>query len=44
MCEANETLNRARYALEVMIGNQVLDLGQLRHILNQHCEQHGGKE
>jgi hypothetical protein len=40
MCEANETLNRARYALEVMMGNQVLDLGRLRQILETQCD-HG---
>jgi hypothetical protein len=44
MCEANETLNRARYALEVMMGNQVLDLGRLRQILETQCDHHGGTE
>ena len=45
MCEANETLNRARYELEIMIGNQHLDYGKLRTILNQNCQhEHGGNE
>jgi len=39
VCEANETLNRARYELELMIGNQHLDYGKLRTILNQPCKE-----
>lgn len=40
MCEANETLQKARHALEVMIGNQILDLGRLRQILDTNCPHH----
>lgn len=43
MCEANETLQKARYALDLMDGTRVYDIGRLRQILGQQCEQHQEK-
>jgi hypothetical protein len=40
MCEANETLQKARYALDLMVGTGIYDIGKLKHLLNQECE-HG---
>jgi hypothetical protein len=42
MCEANETLQKARYALDLMVGTGVYDIGKLKHLLSQECE-HGEK-
>lgn len=40
MCEANETLAKARYALDLMTGTGVYDIGRLKQILNAQCERH----
>lgn len=40
MCEANETLQKARYALDLMTGTGVYDIGKLKQILSQQCD-HG---
>jgi hypothetical protein len=42
MCEANETLQKARYALDLMVGTGVYDIGKLKKLLSQECE-HGEK-
>jgi len=38
MCEANETLQKAAYALEQMRGNNVFDYGLLKQLLNTNCK------
>jgi hypothetical protein len=40
MCEANETLQKAAFELDIMLGNQRVDFGRLKQLLNQACE-HG---
>jgi hypothetical protein len=39
MCEANETLQKARYALDLMVGTGVYDIGKLKQILGQQCQE-----
>jgi hypothetical protein len=43
MCEANEQLQKAAFELELMLGNQTINLARLKQLLNQPCE-HGSKE
>ena len=43
MCEHGEQLQRAAYELDLMLGNQTIDLARLRQLLKQDCER-GGKE
>ena len=40
MCEADETLAKARYELANMLGNGVIDLGRLKQLLNTSHERH----
>ena len=40
MCEATETLDKARYALDQMVGAGVYDIGRLKQILGTNCERH----
>lgn len=40
MCEATETLTRARFELDLMLGNGVIDIGRMKQILNTTCERH----
>jgi hypothetical protein len=40
VCEATETLTRARYELDLMLGNGVIDIGRLKQILGTTCERH----
>jgi hypothetical protein len=44
MCEANETLQKARYALDLMVGTGIYDIGKLRHLLGANCENHQENE
>jgi hypothetical protein len=44
MCEANETLQKARYALDLMVGTGIYDIGKLKQILGTQCERHKGTE
>lgn len=41
MCEANETLNRARYALDQMWGRGVIDYPRLKELLENGCDHRG---
>ena len=41
MCEATETLDRARYALDQMVGTGVYDIGRLKQILGTDCKHEG---
>lgn len=34
MCEHNETLQRARYELDIMLGKGLIDIGKLKQLLN----------
>jgi hypothetical protein len=43
MCEHREQLQKAAFELELMLGNQRVDFGRLKQLLNQECE-HGGTE
>ena len=43
MCEHHEQLRKAAYELDIMLGNQTINLARLRQLLNQQCE-HGGSE
>ena len=43
MCEHGEQLRKAAYELDLMLGNQTIDLARLRQLLKQDCE-HGGQE
>jgi hypothetical protein len=43
MCEHREQLQKAAFELELMLGNQTINLARLKQLLNQECE-HGGIE
>jgi hypothetical protein len=44
MCEANETLQKARYALDLMVGTGVYDIGKLKQILGTQCNHQEKRE
>ncbi len=38
MCEHGDQLRKAAYELDLMLGNQTIDIARLRQLLRQDCE------